>query len=54
MEGGILYELQKDDTYSLFKVKYDNENDVKLDLRPSEQNPVFKKLISAGHKHIFK
>ena len=29
MEGGILYELQKDATYSLFEVKYDNENDVK-------------------------
>jgi hypothetical protein len=29
MEGGFLYELEKDASYTLFEVKYDNENDVK-------------------------
>ena len=46
MEEGTLYELQSDSTYSLFEVKYDNENDVKNDLALSRQNPIFKKLIS--------
>lgn len=35
MKEGNLYELQEDGTYSLFEVKYDNENDVKKDLGPS-------------------
>ena len=47
MQEGTLYELQSDSTYSLFEVKYDNENDVKNGLKaPSKQNPIFKKLIS--------
>ena len=54
MEDGTLYELQGDSIYSLFEVKYDNQNDVKSELAPSEQNPVFKKLISKGHKNIAK
>jgi hypothetical protein len=36
MIGGTLYELQADGTYSHFEVKYDNENDVKKDLGPSQ------------------
>jgi hypothetical protein len=35
MEEGTLYELKEDGTYCMFKVKYDNENDVKKDLGPS-------------------
>jgi hypothetical protein len=54
MQEGTLYELQSDSTYSLFKVKYDNENDVKNDLGPSQQNPIFKKLISKGHTNMAK
>lgn len=36
MKEGNLYELQEDGTYSLFEVKYDNENDVKKGLGPSK------------------
>ena len=54
MEEGTLYELQSDSTYSLFEVKYDNENDVKNVSGPSKQNPISKKLISERHKNIVK
>ena len=54
MEEGTLYELQSDSTYSLFEVKYDNENDVKNVSRPSKQNPISKKLISKGQTNIVK
>jgi hypothetical protein len=36
MIEGTLYELQADGTYSLFEVKYDNENDVENCSGPSE------------------
>ncbi len=32
MYEGKLYELQQDNTYSLFQVKYDVESDVKNDI----------------------
>jgi hypothetical protein len=52
---GILNELQPDDSYSLFKVKYDNENDFKNRINgPSKQEPILKELISKGHKNILK
>jgi hypothetical protein len=54
MKEGTLYELQSDSTYSLFEVKYDNENDVKNVSLPSMQNPISKKLISKGHTNIVK
>lgn len=55
MEEGNLYELQPDGTYSLFDVKYDNVNDSQDDLSgPSQQLPIFKELISKGHKQIVK
>ncbi len=37
MVEGTLYELQSDDTYSLFKVKYNNENDIKKGLTGPSQ-----------------
>jgi hypothetical protein len=55
MQEGTLYELQSDSTYSLFEVKYDNENDLKKGLTgPSQQNPISKKLISKGHTNMAK
>jgi hypothetical protein len=54
MIEGTLYELQADGTYSLFEVKYDNENDAKKGLWPSAQVPIFKNLISKGHRNIVK
>ena len=36
MYEGKLYELQQDNTYSLFQVKYDVESDVKNNIIPSK------------------
>ena len=55
MDEGNLYELQPDNSYSMFEVKFDYENDAKKGIRgPSKQESISKKLISKGHKNIVK
>jgi hypothetical protein len=47
MSEGKLYEMQKDNTYTLFEVKYDYLKDKEVSI--NEQVPVEKIFISIGH-----
>lgn len=49
MSDGKLFELQPDGKYYLFQVEYDHKNDLKNEIWPSKQVPVYKKIISIGH-----
>ena len=49
MNEGKLYELQQDNTFSLFQVKYNPQADVKLGKTVDKQEPIEKKLMSSGH-----
>ncbi len=50
MSEGKLYEMQKDNTYTLYQVKYDYLNDNNKNIGPSDQVPKEKIIISKGHK----
>jgi len=47
MSEGKLYEMQKDNTYTLFKVRYDYLKD--KEVSTNNQVPVEKIFISKGH-----
>ena len=49
MNEGKLYELQKDNTFSLYQVVYNPQADIKLGKNVHSQDPTEKNLISAGH-----
>ena len=46
MSEGKMYEMQQDDTFTLYQVKYDYQNDKD----PNNQVPIQKTEISKGHK----
>ena len=50
MNEGKLYELQPDNTYSLYQVKYNTHKDVKEGIYPNDLKPIEKKLMSKGLK----
>jgi len=47
MSEGKLYEMQKDNTYTLFKVKYDYQKD--KEVSTNNQVPIEKIFISKSH-----
>ena len=49
MNEGKLYELQPKNTYNLYLVKFDVENDLKRGVISDDQEPIEKKLLSSGH-----
>ena len=49
MNEGQLYEMQKDNTYNMYYVKYDLSKDVQNGIFSNDQKPIVKELKSKGH-----
>ncbi len=49
MNEGKLYEMQPDNTYTLYRVKYDSKLDLKNRIFTDFQVPTEKEFISSGH-----
>ncbi len=49
MNEGQLYEMQQDNTYNMYYVKYDWSKDAQNGIFSNDQKPIVKELKSKGH-----